>query len=141
MDWPGLFSSAYLCQGGAPAPDSLTPHLLPTVPCRCSCAKQADGLAELSGSESSCPMPKAVFRRAILGWVGGSETGLEQGGGHTGELTCATVKSSLGWSGCLASIQRPVIGTDSWCHYKSKGLGTRLFCVCVLICPLLAVCH
>lgn len=114
MGCMGPFSPMYLFQDGLLAPDALTPppHLLPMMPCTSSCAKHADGHRELPGSERSCNMLNAVSRRESEGvqWDG-CGAGLRA----QGELT-RPVKSSMGWSGCLASNSEP-------CHRVTWAWG------------------
>lgn len=70
MGYTGLFSSECLFQDVLL--DSLTPHLLPTVPGRHSCAKQADGYWELAGYKSSC----SIWKR----YPEGRSEGVRRGG-------------------------------------------------------------
>lgn len=111
--------AAYLFQD---SPCLADPRLLPTVPRRCSHAKQADGHRELSGCESSCGVTEAA--------PGGQSEGV-RGDGPRAELRAqeeltGTMKPSLGGLAALPPTQIPVVGSNSWRCYKSAGLGARL---------------
>lgn len=111
-------------------PTHWPPHLLSTVPCRCSRAKQADGHRELTGYKSSRSFQEAVSRRAVReGYEG---VGLEHSWKHRRTYVHDEIFSRVTH---LPWLQLRLGSNSLRCH-KSTGLGARLFWVWIPNLPL-----